>query len=288
MTSISAPARLATFAGVIAAVFGGAALVGGATGASPPNDKPAKAEHRTGEMAMKTGHAEMSAEPAGLAIAEGGFRVAVSDPTFRAAHRQELRFRVLDRAGRPVRNFEEEHGARLHLILARRDLTGYQHLHPRLGRDGTWSVPVTFAEPGAYRMYADFHIGGRGLTLGADLFVPGDFQPRALPAETNEARVGGYTVALREDAPGELRFGVSRGGREVTDLQPYLGARGHLVALREGDLAYLHVHPEEGPEPGAGVSFHAEYPSAAKYRLFLQFKHRGRVHTAEFTREVTR
>src|SRR3954454_2063347 len=108
MTSINAPARLAAFAGVIAAVFGGAVVVGGATGASPPNDKPAKAEHRTGEMAMKTGHAEMSAEPAGLAIAEGGFRVAVSDPTFRAAHRQELRFRVLDRAGRPVRNFEEE------------------------------------------------------------------------------------------------------------------------------------------------------------------------------------
>jgi hypothetical protein len=60
------------------------------------------------------------------------------------------------------------------------------------------------------------------------------------------------------------------------------------VALRQGDLAYLHVHPEEGPAPGAGVSFEAEFPSAAKYRLYLQFKHAGRVHTAEFTREVTR
>src|SRR4051794_14021076 len=102
MTSIKAPARLAIFACVLAAAFGGAVVVGGATGASPPNDKPAKAEHRTGEMAMKSGHAEMSAEPVGLAIAEGGYRVAVSDPTLRAGHRQELRFRVLDRAGRPV------------------------------------------------------------------------------------------------------------------------------------------------------------------------------------------
>jgi hypothetical protein len=81
---------------------------------------------------------------------------------------------------------------------------------------------------------------------------------------------------------------VSRDGHELTDLEPYLRARGHLVALREGDLAYLHVHPEEGPEPGAGVSFMTEFPSAGRYRLFLQFKHDGRVHTTAFTRAVAR
>jgi len=123
--------------------------------------------------------------------------------------------------------------------------------------------------------------------LGADLSVPGDFRPRALPAAVTHARVDGYEVDLSEASPGALHFEVSRDGREVGDLQPYLGARGHLVALRQGDLAYLHVHPEEGPQPGAGISFHAEYPSAGRYRLFLQFRHRGRVHTAEFTREVT-
>ena len=47
----------------------------------------------------------------------------------------------------------------------------------------------------------------------------------------------------------------------MTDLQPYLGADGHLVALREGDLAFLHVHPEEGAEPGQ-IRFAAEFPSA--------------------------
>ena len=55
------------------------------------------------------------------------------------------------------------------------------------------------------------------------------------------------------------------------------------MALREGDLAFLHVHPD-----GDDVAFATEFPSAGRYRLFLQFRHGGRVHTAAFTREVSR
>jgi hypothetical protein len=72
----------------------------------------------------------------------------------------------------------------------------------------------------------------------------------------------------------------------VTDLEPYLGARGHLVALREGDLAFLHVHPADATTIGSSISFHAALPSAGRYRLFLQFQHHGVVHTAAFTLEV--
>ena len=88
-------------------------------------------------------------------------------------------------------------------------------------------------------------------------------------------------------APGARRScasRVSRGGEPVR-TQEYLGAGGHLVALREGDLAYLHVHPEGR---GEAVSFMTEFPSEGRYRLYLQFKHDGRVHTAEFTQEVAR
>jgi hypothetical protein len=79
-----------------------------------------------------------------------------------------------------------------------------------------------------------------------------------------------------------LEFGVTRDRRAV-ETQRYLGARGHLVALRDGDLAFLHVHPDED-----SLAFMAEFPSAGRYRLYLQFKHHGRVHTAEFTQEVSR
>jgi hypothetical protein len=72
----------------------------------------------------------------------------------------------------------------------------------------------------------------------------------------------------------------------VTDLEPYLGARGHLVALREGDLAFLHVHPADAGPPEASISFHAALPSPGRYRLFLQLQHHGVVHTAAFTLAV--
>jgi hypothetical protein len=90
-----------------------------------------------------------------------------------------------------------------------------------------------------------------------------------------------------------LTFSVSRDGSPVTDLQPYLGAYGHLVALRAADLAYLHVHPMG--EPGDGITtagpdiaFHTTVPSAGDYRLFLDFKHQNVVRTAEFTLSVDR
>jgi hypothetical protein len=84
--------------------------------------------------------------------------------------------------------------------------------------------------------------------------------------------------ALVAGTASRLSLAVRRGGVAVNDLQPYLGASGHLVALRAGDLAYLHVHPV-----GKGLTFDAEVPSVGTYRLYLDFKHRGEVRTAEFT-----
>jgi len=65
--------------------------------------------------------------------------------------------------------------------------------------------------------------------------------------------------------------------------EPYLGAGGHLVALRGGDLAFLHVHPTS--DDGA-IGLDATFPSPGAYRLFLQFKVNGSVQTVAFTQEV--
>ena len=88
--------------------------------------------------------------------------------------------------------------------------------------------------------------------------------------------------AARPGEEAELRFTITRDGEPVR-TEPYLGAGGHLVALREGDLAFLHVHPTDD----ASARFAATFPTAGRYRLFLQFKHEGRVHTAAFTQEVS-
>jgi hypothetical protein len=185
-----------------------------------------------------------------------------------------------------VRDFDVEHDRRMHLIVARRDLRHFQHFHPRQAPDGTWSVPLRLGAPGSYRMFADFTRRGEAFTLAADLRVDGDAALAALPAPRSRGVTdGGLDVRLDAGRaePGReavLRFTVGFGARQV-EVEPYLGARGHLVALREGDLAFLHVHPT-----GEGVRFAATFPTAGRYRLFLQVKVDGRVQTVAFTQEV--
>ncbi|MBE1552399.1 hypothetical protein GGC64_006486 [Mycobacterium sp. OAS707] len=130
------------------------------------------------------------------------------------------------------------------------------------------------------------------MTLGANVHVGGEYAPQPLSPVAATSVVDGYTVTLsgtaKADEPAMLTMSVSRAGKPVTDLQPYLGAYGHLVALRAADLAYLHVHPMGTPGDGVTASgpdigFHAVFPSGGDYRLFLDFQHAGVVRTAEFT-----
>ena len=80
----------------------------------------------------------------------------------------------------------------------------------------------------------------------------------------------------------ELAFTVARNGEPVEDLEPYLGAGGHLVAIRGGDLAYTHLHAE-ALTGDATLRFTGGLPGAGSYRMFLQFRHGGEVRTAAIT-----
>ncbi|RKN04883.1 hypothetical protein [Streptomyces radicis] len=237
------------------------------------------------------GHGEQAAAeaPGGLQVSERGYTLAPPAEALPAGEETDFRFRVLGPEGEPLTAYDTSHEKDMHLIVVRRDLSGFQHVHPTLGEDGTWSVPLTFPAGGTYRVFADFEPAGDadgGLTLGADVAVAGEYAPEPLPEPAHTATVDGYTVtldgALNEGEESELTLSVSREGRPVTDIEPYLGADGHLVVLRSGDLAYLHAHPGElagGPD----ITFHTRAPSAGTYRLFLDFQHEGVVRTAEFT-----
>jgi hypothetical protein len=299
--TMGAPLKLAAFAAVLAAVFGLATFVGASIGPDRESEAAVGAAQR-GSMAAEAhgGEAEArggeaadahsgAADPVrGLAVADDGLTLSLAATTFQRGRSAELRFRILDSSRTPVRDFDVEHEKRMHLIVVRRDGSGFQHLHPELRGDATWSVPLMLPEAGAYRVFADFSYDGEARTLATDLTVDGEADYRDLPAPESTATTSdGYDVGLDAHAvsageAAELAFTVERGGERVTP-EPYLGARGHLVALREGDLAFLHVHPDDD-----SLAFTAEFPTAVRYRLYLQFKHDGRVHTAAFTREVER
>ncbi|TYB60289.1 hypothetical protein FXF51_32405 [Nonomuraea sp. PA05] len=287
-------AKLGAYALGLAVVFGGAFGAGkvvGPVGTPPAEDHAAMATATPAgdHAAMSTGSGEQvkGDTPGGLQVSQGGYTLNLIT-SMKAGVPADLAFTVIGPDGKPVTGYEVAHDKKLHLIVVSRDLTSFQHLHPEMAADGTWSVRLTLPEAGAYRVFADFApTGGDGLTLGADLSVPGDYRPEALPRESRTATIDGYEVTLDGDlTPGQsskLTLKVGKDGEPVTDLEPYLGAYGHLVALRARDLAYLHVHPEESEKAGPEIVFYAEVPSTGDYRLFLDFQHDGKVRTADFT-----
>lgn len=229
------------------------------------------------------------AQPAGpgLDAQRAGYSLSpISAPTA-AGQAGTLSFRITGPDGAAVTRYDDEHTKRLHLIIARDDTSQYRHVHPAMAADGTWSIPWTWPVGGGYRVFTDFTpTGGPGdLVLSRTVSVSGDTAAAPIPPPSPVANADSYQVRLTgalSTAGSMLTFTISKDGAAVTDLDPYLGAYGHLVALRTSDLAYLHVHPLAGP-PGPTVTFHAEAPSAGQYRLFLNFSRGGAVHTAVFT-----
>lgn len=235
--------------------------------------------------------------PGGLQSTQDGYTLELADPIAAAQADVPLRFRILSPTGAPVKRFVETHDKLLHLIVVRNDLAVFQHVHPTLDAEGTWTVPLNLTRAGDYRVFADFlPSGGPALTLGANLHVAGKYDPQPLPPASTTAQVDGFTVKLsgtpKANDASMLTLSVERDGKPVDDLQPYLGAYGHLVAVRASDLAYLHVHPMGEPgdgttAPGPDIVFHTTFPSTGSYRLFLDFQHGDVVRTAAFTVNVS-
>jgi len=203
---------------------------------------------------------------------------------------------TITHGGQTVTAFDPEQTKLMHVYLIRADLAGFQHVHPNMSPDGTWSAPTTAVGPGIYRIYVQFlphsDAAGGALTLSVSVTVSG---PPAtvlspLPPASPSTAVDGYTVALDgvpaagREAP--LRITITKNGRPVTDLQPYLDTYAHVTAIREGDLAFAHLHPEgtaSGDHGGPTLTVHAQLPESGNYRMFIQFQTDASLHTAALT-----
>jgi hypothetical protein len=301
--------RLGAYGAGLAVVFGGAFVAADAVVPRSAVDSwtlSAKTHGMDGAVApghgaqeRHGGHSDRAAQEGtgtglpGLTSARRGYLLSPVAAPEAVAENGELSFVVLGPRGDAVTEFATSHEKKMHLIVVRTDGTGFRHVHPTMDAQGTWSLPWEWPAAGTYRVYADFAVAGdehQTLTLTRTVEVAGDLTPVA--ASPNDvATVDGFTVKVRGDlvagASSRLTFTVSRAGKPVTTVQPYLGAFGHLVALREGDLAYLHAHPE-GVEPATGqtsgpeIAFAVEAPTPGRYLLYLDFRVGGEVHSAAF------
>ncbi len=274
--------RLGAYGLGVVAVFGLAAAAGAGLG---PIHVGASLNHAS--MSVPAAGAARIAGLSGMAVAADGYRLVPGVSSVGAGAASSYTFRIARIDGSSLTGFDQLRERPLHLIVLSRNLVDYLHVHPSMDGDGTWSVELPALRPGSYRVYADFKpVGADEVTLGADLQIAGLVPAADLPVVSTTDVIDGYQVTLHGDeavGSSTIEFDVARNGEAIV-TDPYLGAAGHLVVIRVGDLGYLHVHPLDGAD--GAVRFAAEFPTPGAYRLFFDFANGGGVHTASFTVDV--
>ncbi|MDZ5662816.1 hypothetical protein HN031_12555 [Nocardioides sp. zg-1308] len=206
----------------------------------------------------------------------------------------ELRFRIEDPDGRPVTDYVEELTKELHLYLVNDELTVFRHLHPTRADDGTWTAPFDVPDAGGYRVVTEFVAvdeGGNGdhVVLGRPLALPpGD--PGDTAAEDRAVQVSVAEAPVTGDN-GLLRLVVRDAEGQPVDIGTFLGAYGHVTGFHTGTGAMVHLHPLAAPElteDGSELTFHAEVEEPGDYRLFVQVRVDGFLHTVPVELTVAR
>jgi len=251
---------------------------------------------RPGESAVSVGHDEgghshhHEHEEAGSSSKwQGRFDFADAPVPNKPA---ELRIRVQDRDRVTLKAYEVSHEKLMHLIVVNRELTHFDHLHPDPLERGAFGTAVTFPAAGSYKLFVDFvPKGGAGATV-SDWVTVGDAQdtkPKLAP-DVEQPKTAGHLEAslavssLRAGEDATLTFTMRDAATKeaITDLEPYLGAVGHVVILSEDAERYLHVHPLDERATGPEAAFGAVFPAGGLYKLWGQFQHRGEVFTFPF------
>jgi len=216
--------------------------------------------------------------------------------------------------GRQVKDLSIVHEKPLHFFVISSDLTVYQHIHPMLQADGTYSVETTLPQEGSYDVIADFtpvgalrQVSRHTIATAGHPTSDATVRLPLVPDRIFSKIVDGTRIQLSFDrakptvgTPLILSFSLSdpKTGAPIHDLQPYLGAWGHTVMLSGDGKDYLHSHPRVAVRGSAGgglkavggpdVSFDAYFPRPVRYRMWFQFQRPNRLITASFDVDISR
>jgi YHS domain-containing protein len=214
--------------------------------------------------AMADGHdhahgAEAAAVTHSVSVAvEGGKAIE-------AGKAASMVFTLKDAKGTPVKDLDTVHEKALHLLAVSTDLSWFTHEHPTRRADGAFTIPMTFPAGGEYTLYFDFTPKGSPQQVVPVKVTASGTPKTAVPLKVDAGTpktIDGFTVAL--DTEGQINAGgkahmsftITKDGnppQPVTTLRPYLGAMGHLVIISEDGTQFVHAHPHEGGEHGAGA-----------------------------------
>jgi Cu+-exporting ATPase len=240
---------------------------------------------------------------------DAGLDVAVDVPDeIRPGEPTEVTVEVRDAdTGELVEDLVRTHQVWMHMIITRADLGTFAHIHPEpTETNGTFTVTAEFPTAGNYSIHTEFRRQGQMADVldSRELTVAGNAPTltRLSAADVREQVVNGVRIQLdgtahvAETSDFTLRFSNAATGEPVTDLQPYLGAAGHVVVMRGDGTRFGHRHAETfddedrpvaampGTTFGPDLDLHVTFEVAGTYRLWAQFRLAdGTVVTAPFT-----
>ena len=202
-------------------------------------------------------------------------------------------------ADRPVSSFATIHERLLHLFIIDRQLDFFRHVHPEQVSDGVFELRENIP-PGQFMVIADFlPLSGRPQMLQHAIVTPGyrgtlfPEAPNLTPdgsseKEDHDVRVRLDATTLKAGKEATLKFTLTdaRSNTPVSDLEPFLGAPGHVLLVNANLTESNHVHPEEPATHGPVITFQPMMPAAGAYKLWLQFQRRGAISTVPFVLSV--
>ncbi|ACT03933.1 hypothetical protein [Paenibacillus sp. JDR-2] len=213
-----------------------------------------------------------------------------------AGNKATIQLNFKDAHGRPVQSFALNHEREIHLIAVSSDLSEFQHLHPVDEGQGHFTVDTVFPKGGAYKLFADFvPAGGSHQVAQTEVTVGGKTSAAAslVPDKKLIQTIENTVVSLQT---GELQAGKETSlafsfkdaatSKPAQDMEPYLGAAGHVVIISSNLRHYLHVHPKEGQTAGPEALFETTFPAPGLYKVWGQFQRHGDIFTASYTINV--
>ena len=206
-----------------------------------------------------------------------------------------LKLMIHGAGGEMLKEFPVAHDQKVHLMVIRDGLDQFAHLHPDVDAAGNITVRHTFPAGGTYHLFADYQpVGGSAAVAATEVKVGGESPPAPplVPNVPGTVTGDGLTARVAVDgatpgAEATVRFELTdAAGKPVTDLEPYMGATGHLVVVSADAKQYVHAHPAGGDGAKNVVSFQAHFVAAGLYKGWGQFKRAGRVHVVPFVVKV--
>ena len=202
-----------------------------------------------------------------------------------------------------VSKFDVAHTKLFHLIIVSKDLGWFAHEHPEQQADGSFTINQVFPAGGMYRVFADVAPAGAGsqvVSTTINVTGPASTWDSKLVSTTAPVSVGGVIATLSSNSK-SFAVGTSAilgfklkdtaSGVDVTDLEPYLGAMGHLILIHQDGQSFVHSHPLEddasvAKSKSGDVGFTVRIPRPGLYKGWAQFQRKGVVITMPFVLSV--